>query len=222
MNKESAEQRRQRAKNLYEMQPAVRKGAEQRRQELLGAALPLFAAHGFEGTTTRAIADAAGVTEALIFHYFPTKLALFQAIIADHGFQSLHEFDFSTLAGKSLPEILTALLNMFLNTMWKNRIALRLMYSATANELNTLQGLTTFDTRPRERLELLLGGYEKVGMIAPGTAPRAAKIISAAVLGFLVASLRSEPENWETARTDFVNDLITLILPGLQPPAETL
>ena len=222
MNSESAEQRRKRAKSLYELQPSVRKGAEQRRQELLEAALPLFSAHGFEGTTTRAIAEAAGVTEALIFHYFPTKLALFQEIITIYGFQRLHEIDFSMLAGKPLPEILTTLLNLFLDTMWKNRMALRLMYGATSSEVNTLKGLKLFDVRPRERLRLLLTGYETADLIKKGMAAPATKVISTAVLGFLLTSLRSEPEDWDTARTEFVNDLITLILPGLQPEPATV
>jgi AcrR family transcriptional regulator len=200
----------------------ARQSAEQRRQQLLEAALPLFSEHGFEGTTTRAIAEAAGITEALIFHYFPTKLALFQAIIVEHGLHRLHDFDPGTLVGKAMPEVLTARLNMFLNTMWKNRLALRMMYGATASEVHSLKGLKVLDARPRERLRLLLTGYEAAGRIRQGTADPATKVISAAVVGFLLSSLRSEPEDWERERTEFVYDLITLILPGLQPEPATL
>jgi TetR/AcrR family transcriptional regulator len=41
----------------------------------------LFAQNGFKGTTTKMIAVAAGVTEALIFRYFPSKEALYEAIL---------------------------------------------------------------------------------------------------------------------------------------------
>ncbi len=47
-----------------------------RREQLLAAALELFSTHGYAGTSTKRIAAAAGVTEGLVFHYFPTKLAL--------------------------------------------------------------------------------------------------------------------------------------------------
>jgi AcrR family transcriptional regulator len=50
---------------------------------LIAAAAALFAAKGFNGTTTREIARAAGVSEALVFKHFPTKRALYAAILAE-------------------------------------------------------------------------------------------------------------------------------------------
>jgi AcrR family transcriptional regulator len=50
---------------------------------LIGAAASLFAADGFKGTTTKKIAKSAGVSEALLFKYFPTKRALYTAILAE-------------------------------------------------------------------------------------------------------------------------------------------
>ena len=55
--------------------------AEDRRRQLLESALDLFAKRGFEGTTTREIAAAAGVNEAIIFRHFPTKHDLYSAVI---------------------------------------------------------------------------------------------------------------------------------------------
>ena len=55
--------------------------ASDRRQQLLEAALDLFASKGFDGATTKEIAAAAGVTEAIIFRHFPTKQALFTAVL---------------------------------------------------------------------------------------------------------------------------------------------
>ncbi|MBP2297650.1 TetR/AcrR family transcriptional regulator [Azospirillum picis] len=51
-----------------------------RRRAILDAALPLFARKGFAATTTKEIAQAAGVSEALIFKHFPTKASLYEAI----------------------------------------------------------------------------------------------------------------------------------------------
>lgn len=47
-----------------------------RREQVLSAALALFCERGYAGTSTRKIAEAAGITEGLVFHYFPTKDAL--------------------------------------------------------------------------------------------------------------------------------------------------
>ena len=48
------------------------------------AALPLFARKGFANTTTRELAEAAGVSEALIYKHFPSKQSLY-AEIQDTG-----------------------------------------------------------------------------------------------------------------------------------------
>jgi AcrR family transcriptional regulator len=47
-----------------------------RRDEILAAAAGVFAQHGFRGSTTRRIADAAGVNEITIFRQFGSKEAL--------------------------------------------------------------------------------------------------------------------------------------------------
>ncbi|MGH7801771.1 MAG: TetR/AcrR family transcriptional regulator [Thermodesulfobacteriota bacterium] len=51
------------------------------RDKILESAIRLFAEKGFSGTTTREIAEKAGVNEALIFRYFSTKRDLYSAII---------------------------------------------------------------------------------------------------------------------------------------------
>jgi TetR/AcrR family transcriptional regulator len=55
--------------------------AEERRSQLLGIAKRLFSEGGFENTTTKAIAAAAGVTEAIIFRHFASKEELYASIL---------------------------------------------------------------------------------------------------------------------------------------------
>ncbi len=57
-----------------------REQAEVRKQQILDAALNLFAQHGFAATSTKRIAQEVGVTEGLIFHYFPSKADLLMAV----------------------------------------------------------------------------------------------------------------------------------------------
>lgn len=61
----------------------TRPTGQERQAALIAAAASLFAARGFNGTTTKAIAKAAGVSEALVFKHFPTKRALYAAILAE-------------------------------------------------------------------------------------------------------------------------------------------
>lgn len=58
---------------------------QDRRTEILDRALALFARHGYAGTGMRAIAQASGIREATLYHYFPTKEALMDAVIEHHA-----------------------------------------------------------------------------------------------------------------------------------------
>jgi TetR/AcrR family transcriptional regulator len=58
--------------------------ASDRRLQLVETALDVFSRKGFGGTTTKEIAAAAGVTEAIIFRHFPTKQDLYNAVIEHH------------------------------------------------------------------------------------------------------------------------------------------
>jgi AcrR family transcriptional regulator len=55
---------------------------EDRRARIIDVALTLFAQKGFAGTSTREIAEAAGISEPLIFQHFKTKDGLIRAALA--------------------------------------------------------------------------------------------------------------------------------------------
>ncbi len=56
------------------------------REQLLDAALELFAERGFEATTTKLIAERAGVPNGLIYYYFGTKEKLLESLFAERTF----------------------------------------------------------------------------------------------------------------------------------------
>lgn len=62
----------------------LRLPASDRRLQLVETALDCFSRKGFGGTTTKEIAAAAGVTEAIIFRHFPTKQDLYNAVLDQH------------------------------------------------------------------------------------------------------------------------------------------
>ena len=58
-----------------------------RRQDILKAAMELFAQKGFRGTTTRDLASHAEINEAIIFRHFNTKDELYRAILEEKSKQ---------------------------------------------------------------------------------------------------------------------------------------
>ena len=77
-----------------------RMAGDERRQQLCKIAMRLFSERGFRGTTTKEIASAAGVSEAVIFKHFSNKDELYASIL-DHKAYS-HPFNdpFAEIADK--------------------------------------------------------------------------------------------------------------------------
>ena len=57
--------------------PQKRMRASDRKAQIVDVAIRLFGEKGFSGTTTKAIATSAGVSEATIFRHFPSKESLY-------------------------------------------------------------------------------------------------------------------------------------------------
>src|ERR687891_2370287 len=63
------------------MKRSSRLTSEERRQAIVDAVKGVFAEKGFDGTTTRELANAAGVSEALLYKHFPSKESLYAAML---------------------------------------------------------------------------------------------------------------------------------------------
>jgi AcrR family transcriptional regulator len=63
------------------MRKRVRLPSRERRQAIVVAVQGTFAEKGFDGTTTRELARAAGVSEALLYKHFPSKESLYVAML---------------------------------------------------------------------------------------------------------------------------------------------
>ncbi|MGA6167490.1 TetR family transcriptional regulator [Amycolatopsis magusensis] len=83
-----------------------RRDAAATRQALLDAAEVLFAERGFDRTTVREIARQADTNQALLFRYFGSKDALFEAVVARRGRRRLAKGAPETLVEDTLRGIL--------------------------------------------------------------------------------------------------------------------
>jgi AcrR family transcriptional regulator len=79
----------------------ARMAGEERRLQILAVAVRLFSEKGFRGTTTKEIAQAAGVSEAMVFRHFATKEELYAAIL-DHKACSGDRFEPEEMAADGI------------------------------------------------------------------------------------------------------------------------
>ena len=68
-------------------QPAyARLHVDERRRQIIEAGNRLFAEHAYEEISMRQIAEAAGVSKPLLYHYFPSKRDLLESVLIEQGF----------------------------------------------------------------------------------------------------------------------------------------
>jgi AcrR family transcriptional regulator len=79
------------------------------RREILQTAQSLFARQGFDATTTRDIAQAAGIASGTLFNYFPTKEAILSCLAAEASADAVAVITSRDAATESLEEDLFAL-----------------------------------------------------------------------------------------------------------------
>ncbi|WP_010502915.1 TetR/AcrR family transcriptional regulator [Paenibacillus elgii] len=58
------------------------------REKILEACLSVFARHGYKSTSTEMLAEAAGISKALIFHHFASKKKLYLSLL-EHCFEKV-------------------------------------------------------------------------------------------------------------------------------------
>ena len=108
--------------------PRKRLTAEQRREAILDAALEVFAQSGFHGSSIDEIAQAAGVSKALIYEHFPSKRDLHVSLLERHT-QEIFERLAESAATSDPGEVrLRAGVDAFLEFVERRRDAFRMLF----------------------------------------------------------------------------------------------
>jgi AcrR family transcriptional regulator len=172
--------------------------AAARREQILETALGLFAAQGFDGTSTRQIAKDVGIAEGLIFHYFPTKASLLTAILEDRlegrrAFRTQLRPLLEGASGGAAPEVLRAVASGWLATLKRDEEFVVVLFA-------------TAQTNPEVR-----AAWQ--GLIREGTELLTGYLASRVEAGELRKDLPLE-----TAATMFVSSLVIFFLARRQLP----
>jgi AcrR family transcriptional regulator len=114
-----------------------RLAVDERRAQLLDRATELFGTHGYDELSMAAIAREAGVSKPLLYHYFPTKRRLFEAVLGHAAEEHLARV--ATDPGRPPAEQLAGALDAYLAWIEGNMGAYeKLMRSAGIPEVREL------------------------------------------------------------------------------------
>ena len=108
-----------------------RKTKEERREEILDAALGVFAEHGLHGASTEEIAKGAGISQPYVFRLFGTKKDLYLAVVA-RCFRQTLELMQRAAEGKRGDDALQAIGAAYGELLASDRVYLRAQMQAYA------------------------------------------------------------------------------------------
>ena len=103
-----------------------RQQKEERREQILDAALRVFAEKGFAGASIRDIAKEVGVTEGLLYHYFESKEQLLNACWRERTWRAHLERILTDGASLPLADVLRELIRDFMQTLRENAEMVRM------------------------------------------------------------------------------------------------
>src|SRR5262249_41433692 len=127
----------------------VRMTADERRGSVLEAALVEFAARGMDGTSTEHVAQRAGISQPYLFRLFPTKKALFIALV-ERCFQLVSEAFSAAAADRVGEEALDAMGHAYEKLLDDRTLLLLQMHAYAASDDPEIRAATRAGFR-RER-----------------------------------------------------------------------
>ncbi len=111
----------------------ARHSVEETRKRIIAATRQVYARKGARGTTTREVAECAGVNEATLFRHFGTKHAMIEAMREHYAMVGELRDAISQLSG-SLEEDLRAIGHQFFDHMLRNHDLIRMAIAEAAAE----------------------------------------------------------------------------------------
>ncbi len=193
---------------------------EERRSQILEAALKVFAEKGFKGATNKDIADAAGVSPGLIYFYFENKEDLFFAILENRVAPGSFPLPLEQMQAFPPEQVLTMIARYGL---------IRLDNQDTMNIFKIFIGEAVYSEHIRvlantniSRLIATLASYLESQM-EQGRLRRADPLLCAQTfLAGLMASLvrrqfLADPKMLSYSVDEIVNTVVSIFLRGMQP-----
>jgi AcrR family transcriptional regulator len=192
------------------------------RQRLISAAIELFASQGVTETTTKQIAELAGVNEVTLFRQFGTKHGLLLAAIENStifthlGQTLIEQADRASSIDRALKDYATASLEALeaVPAIVRSVIGEAGQYPAENREALG-RGLTQANRYVAEYLEAAIARGQ---LRANLSAEKLASLLNGMLIGYAAIEFTSEfHELWQN-REDFLENLVALFLHGAVSP----
>ncbi|NBH03936.1 TetR/AcrR family transcriptional regulator [Amycolatopsis sp. SID8362] len=191
-----------------------------KRRAIVDAAAGCFAGKGFERTTTADICRAAGISSGSLFHYFPSKRAVFTAIFTDDAVETAERLEAAAKAEDPWAALLDVVAE--LAGQLAHPAVVRLVLEAAAQAARDdefAELIHRNDSALRDGLAVLVERAEAAGLIDPGIAPRAAAGWVTGLLDAMISRAGLDPDLDLAAEQAILRTILIRFLRPVSPPA---
>lgn len=190
----------------------------ERELRILDAAIELFSKNGFKGTTTRAIAQHAGVNEALLFRHFKNKEEMYCALLKKKltDFESEFIPSLNRAKHKPLEKALVEIAHLLIDKNRRDPAFFRMMlFSSLENH-----ELSRIFLQQRPPLVVFLEDYFKEKIRAGALRLQNPGVLSQAFLSLvyhyvLVSQIFQAPELYPVSETALMQKYVSIFMRGI-------
>lgn len=198
--------------------------SEERRQQIVDAALRVFAREGYMGATNKDIALEAGVTAGLIYHYFADKRALFEAVLTEHTpLGEIGTLLADDAASELAPRDLVFALVKNLITRMEASENIGAFRCIVAEAVHKPEMTALFNAKSARMVEALAGylrGQMERGRLREMDSTLVAQLIVGSVLASVMRrKVTKDPLLSAYSAEQIATTLTELVFHGLEPPA---
>lgn len=190
----------------------------ERRQQIIQTAMGVFARNGFGGTTMRQLAQAADISEAMIYRHFPSKEALYDAILEKRIEESRHLlFPADAARAKQDGVVLETVIGNYLRQQTRDSTFMRMLLFSALEGHELAQ---KYVTQAMQEFFRFFGSYleerSRDGALKPLNGPVTARLIMGMAFYFvLLREVFKDPDIQEVQIDDVTKAVVDLISHGI-------
>ena len=186
---------------------------ELRRNQLIDTALEVFAQKGFAETTVKELAEAAGVAQGLLYHYFKSKDDLLEAVIERHSFLPQLRHILASPNQRPAKEVLSEVANGLYTLLDQKQDLVRILLHESRTNPKVLEISHNLHQEVLQLLTRYLVARINAGELRPHDANVTARCLVYTV-PILYLTQRIFPSSQESAQ-QFIPELVEIILNGI-------
>ena len=190
------------------------------RRALLDAALPLIRKGGPEALTLRAVARAAGVSQAAPYRHFADRRALVAAV-AEEGFRGLGDAMSGAMAqAMRAGDMRLAFREVglaYVRFAHAHPAEYRVMFGAEVANNEDLPALRAQSRAVLDGVAQAVAGLQQAGLVGPGDARTMAAALWATLHGLVMLSLDGQTTGVVASLDALVDEALRLVMFGMAP-----